>query len=115
MVLHTEESTGKVEEDAEVEVVDHLPGRIDSQEGEDVNIWEEPPDSRKNIVFAKGKEEGGKKAIKAASLNKLIQLLTSEQDKAHDLNIKNFLYTYHTFTSPEMLLKKLIQRYNLCS
>lgn len=98
------------EGDAEVQSVDHIPGRIDA-DAEDVNIWDEPGDSRKYISFHK--EEGGKKGIRAASLNKLIQYLTSEKDKAHDLNMQNFFYTYHSFTTPEQLLKKLIQRYTV--
>jgi len=52
------------------------------------------------------------KAIKAASLNKLVILLTPE--KNHDLEYaKTFLLTYQSFTTPEKLLQKLIQRYHV--
>ncbi|EGG19007.1 Ras guanine nucleotide exchange factor [Cavenderia fasciculata] len=52
------------------------------------------------------------KAIKAASLNKLVILLAPE--KNHDLEYtKIFLLTYQSFTTPEKLLQKLIQRYNV--
>ncbi|GAM22694.1 hypothetical protein SAMD00019534_058690 [Acytostelium subglobosum LB1] len=52
------------------------------------------------------------KAIKAASLNKLVILLTPE--KNHDLEYaKTFLLTYQSFTTNEKLLQKLIQRYQV--
>ncbi|KAF2071514.1 hypothetical protein CYY_007175 [Polysphondylium violaceum] len=52
------------------------------------------------------------KSIKAASLNKLVILLTPE--KNHDLEYaKTFLLTYQSFTTPEKLLQKLIQRYHV--
>ncbi|EGC30159.1 hypothetical protein DICPUDRAFT_41848, partial [Dictyostelium purpureum] len=50
--------------------------------------------------------------VKAASLNILVTLLTPENN--HDLEYtKTFLLTYQSFTTPEMLLQKLIQRYHV--
>eukprot|EP01114_Cavostelium_apophysatum_P000982 TRINITY_DN10849_c0_g1_i1.p1 TRINITY_DN10849_c0_g1~~TRINITY_DN10849_c0_g1_i1.p1 ORF type:complete len:988 (-),score=251.34 TRINITY_DN10849_c0_g1_i1:62-3025(-) len=101
------------ETDPEVEVVDHLPGRNDTKEEHDVNIWEETADTPSNIV--KSKQEGSDRTvIVAATLNKLVQHLTSEKEKVHDVQfMRTFLYSYQSFTSPEMLLKKLIQRYHV--
>jgi len=99
--------------DPEVEVIDHLPGRNDTKEEHDVNIWDEPSDDSTNIV--KDREEGSDRMIiVSATLNKLVQHLTSEKEKVHDVSfMRTFLYTYQSFTSPEMLLKKLIQRYHV--
>ncbi|KAN0031401.1 hypothetical protein ACTFIV_005265 [Dictyostelium citrinum] len=56
--------------------------------------------------------ETNKPQVKAASLNKLVILLTP--DNNHDLEYtKTFLLTYQSFTTPEMLLEKLIQRYHV--
>ncbi|KAK5583167.1 hypothetical protein RB653_004757 [Dictyostelium firmibasis] len=50
--------------------------------------------------------------VKAASLNKLVILLTPENN--HDLEYtKTFLLMYQSFTTPEILLQKLIQRYHV--
>ena len=48
--------------------------RIDNDE-DDVDIWLEPEDSRKNIV--RTTDENGKSVIRAANLNKLVQVLSS--------------------------------------
>jgi hypothetical protein len=45
---------------------------------EDVNIWNEPPDSEENIIM--DVDENGDRTIKAATLNKLIYHLTTEND-----------------------------------
>ncbi|KAL6058729.1 Ras guanine nucleotide exchange factor A, variant 2 [Balamuthia mandrillaris] len=50
--------------------------------------------------------------IQAASLNKLVETLTSEKH-ADQSFIKTFLMTYRTFTTPEKLLMKLIERYKV--
>lgn len=67
--------------DAEVELVDHMAGagRVDAQlDGEeDVDIWAEPDDSRKNILRIK--DDNGKSVIKAANLNKLVQVFSKFQ------------------------------------
>eukprot|EP01098_Paradermamoeba_levis_P016727 TRINITY_DN9231_c0_g1_i1.p1 TRINITY_DN9231_c0_g1~~TRINITY_DN9231_c0_g1_i1.p1 ORF type:complete len:652 (-),score=199.83 TRINITY_DN9231_c0_g1_i1:128-2083(-) len=76
----------------------------EEKEVEDVNIWEEPEVN--NIAYDNNKD------IKAASLNKLVERLTSEKNL--DLNyVKTFLMTYQSFTTPEKLLSKLIQRYHV--
>ncbi|GAM27522.1 hypothetical protein SAMD00019534_106980 [Acytostelium subglobosum LB1] len=108
-VLDPELSIFKKEEtfDEEVQQVDNMYRRIENEE--DINVWEEGDDRnlRKN-------EDTKKPSVKAASLNKLIQFLTSEKDRQHDhvSFMKSFLYTHQTFTTSENLLKKLIQRYS---
>eukprot|EP00026_Physarum_polycephalum_P001082 Phypoly_transcript_01083.p1 GENE.Phypoly_transcript_01083~~Phypoly_transcript_01083.p1 ORF type:complete len:303 (+),score=60.34 Phypoly_transcript_01083:1453-2361(+) len=80
--------------DPELELVDHMAGagRVDAQaEEEDVDIWLEPDDSRKNIV--RTKDPNGKSVIRAANLNKLVQVL--DKGKAPytiDLNTFHFLF-----------------------
>lgn len=57
---------------------------------------------------------GGEKirAIKAASLNRLIVMLALYEK--HDIEyMKTFLLTYQSFTKPAKLLQKLIQRYHV--
>eukprot|EP00026_Physarum_polycephalum_P002180 Phypoly_transcript_02185.p1 GENE.Phypoly_transcript_02185~~Phypoly_transcript_02185.p1 ORF type:complete len:940 (-),score=130.13 Phypoly_transcript_02185:39-2858(-) len=101
--------------DPEVELVDHMvgAGRNDQLDNEDdIDIWLEPEDTRKNIV--RTTDESGKPVIRAANLNKLVQALTYDRDKAPDPHyLKMFFYTYQSFTSPQMLLKKLIQKYHV--
>ncbi len=80
------------------------------QDGEeDIDIWEEKEDSRSNII--RGKDAGNKAFIRAANLNKLVQVLTLEKTDA--VYLRTFFYTYQSFTSPEVLLKKLMQKYNV--
>lgn len=54
--------------------------------------------------------------IKAATLNKLVERMATHQsnDFAVAVNfMKTFLMTYKSFTTPEKLLNKLLQRYNV--
>ncbi|KAJ5075793.1 ras guanine nucleotide exchange factor i-related [Anaeramoeba ignava] len=81
----------------------------DEQE-DDIYFWKEPPDS--NIIYQEDKDTGEQKKIKAASLNKLVERLTHEQE--HSLPyLETFLMTYQSFTTPKMLLRKLIQRWHV--
>ena len=61
-----------------------------------------------NILFTDTGE------IKAATLNQLILKLTTDDSKDSSLHLKflkTFLLTYRSFTTPEILLEKLMQRY----
>lgn len=72
-----------------------------------INIWDEGPDSEQNFRY--DKKRG---VVVAASFNKLVERITSSKD--HDMEfVKTFLYTYQSFATPEKLLKKLIERYNV--
>jgi hypothetical protein len=70
----------------------------------DINIWEDPFDDQLII-------EPNTSQIMAGSLNRLIELLTPEEEV--DLTyVRAFLLTYQLFTSSTILLAKLSQRYN---
>ena len=67
-------------------------------------MWDEEESSNTVLYNDKGQ-------IRAGTLNKLVQALTSE--KVTDLEfMKGFLMTYLAFTTPEKLLEKLVQRYH---
>nr|WEL12724.1 ras guanine nucleotide exchange factor K-like [Halisarca dujardinii] len=80
---------------------------------EDSHIWLEKEDCSDNIVFDKIRSSKEKSIlIAAATFNKLVERLTSSSE--HDMQfVKTFLLTYQSFTSPERLLRKLIERYNV--
>jgi hypothetical protein len=77
---------------------------------DDCNIWDEGPDNEHNIRFKKsGPGEG---MVLGASFNKLVERITSVTD--HDIEfVKTFLLTYQSFATPDKLLRKLIERYNV--
>eukprot|EP00698_Gefionella_okellyi_P013172 TRINITY_DN3592_c0_g2_i1.p1 TRINITY_DN3592_c0_g2~~TRINITY_DN3592_c0_g2_i1.p1 ORF type:complete len:494 (+),score=108.16 TRINITY_DN3592_c0_g2_i1:60-1541(+) len=80
----------------------------------DVNIWE--ADAREGIVRAPATTSDSLEGIMAASLNKLVELLTLGQtsDTVDNLKFtKTLLMTYRSFTSAERLLSKLIQRFDV--
>ncbi|KJE88700.1 hypothetical protein CAOG_000298 [Capsaspora owczarzaki ATCC 30864] len=78
----------------------------------EVNIWDEGPDSDANILLETQPDSEGNRQVRAASFNKLVERLTDS--KMADLKfVKTFLLTYQSFTSPERLLQKLIERYNV--
>lgn len=74
-------------------------------------IWDEPIDSTtaKQDLVDEGKT--AKVVTKAATLNRLVTALTAE--KNHDTPFMNtFMLTYQSFTTPALLLEKLLQRYH---
>eukprot|EP00002_Diphylleia_rotans_P026747 TRINITY_DN534_c1_g3_i2.p1 TRINITY_DN534_c1_g3~~TRINITY_DN534_c1_g3_i2.p1 ORF type:complete len:1016 (-),score=233.74 TRINITY_DN534_c1_g3_i2:791-3838(-) len=75
----------------------------------DVNIWDEPADSPSNIVMYNGTNG---ESIKLATLNKLVERLLP-QKTSNVTYMKTFITTYRSFTTPEMLLRKIRQRYNI--
>lgn len=130
------------EGDPEVEQVDHLRVRSSTTNSkdrgeQDINIWEEVGENMTTGVIQSTTSSNDsssssnlnttsdKKVILAASLNRLVQLLTNEKDKVSGLFpsftslildilfMKTFLYTYQSFTTPDTLLKKLIERYHV--
>ncbi|KAJ3445396.1 ras guanine nucleotide exchange factor i-related [Anaeramoeba flamelloides] len=106
------------ETDSEIGLINYLSSlgyKEKEEDGEDLpSIWEE--DSSENIIYVDNKleEEGeeGSKEIRAASINKLVQLLTHETDP-NVLYLKTFLMTYQSFTTPKILFYKLTERYNI--
>ena len=78
----------------------------------DTSVWDETQQEGVNINFDQTDPKLTKKPIKSASLNCLILRLTDPG--APDLQLqKAFLTTYQSFCSPEKLLSKLIQRYDV--
>ncbi|XP_019851329.1 PREDICTED: uncharacterized protein LOC100638387 isoform X1 [Amphimedon queenslandica] len=75
---------------------------------DDCNIWDEGPDSEHNIRFKKTNEL----VVVGATFNKLVERITSVTD--HDIEfVKTFLLTYQSYATPDKLLRKLIERYNV--
>lgn len=72
----------------------------------ETHIWDEGKDKPQvNVVF------GNDKSIQAATLNKLVERIT---DSAVNNDYRNtFMETYRSFTSPETILRKLFERYNV--
>ena len=87
------------------------PTQDDDDEG--VNIWEEPPSSEDNIQYEEEEgDEGFKLILAAATLNKLVEELTTAE-KVDTEFLHAFLLTYQSFTTPFVFLNKLIQRFNV--
>ncbi|KAJ3441705.1 ras guanine nucleotide exchange factor a [Anaeramoeba flamelloides] len=109
---------------------------IDTDEN-DTNIWDEPPDNEKNIIYEnlalkhnledlendhnneenilKKNKTNGKndhqKDIYCANINKLVEKLT---DKKTQVRFRDaFIMTYPSFMKPTHLLSKLKERYNV--
>lgn len=76
----------------------------------DVNIWQEPVTG--NITWSDKPQDNEPKSIHSASLNKLVENLTSPANPNMTF-LKTFLLTYTTFTTAEKLLHKLIERYHV--
>lgn len=70
----------------------------------DINIWEDPYDDELILEPETGQ-------IVAGSLNRLVELLTPEEE-VDLVFVRAFLVTYQLFTTSTMLLAKLSQRYN---
>eukprot|EP00300_Choanocystis_sp_HF-7_P013996 c18531_g1_i3.p1 GENE.c18531_g1_i3~~c18531_g1_i3.p1 ORF type:complete len:575 (+),score=26.95 c18531_g1_i3:260-1726(+) len=84
-------------------------------EGVHANIWEVDLTTPSHILFDdKATVEEGESSdkIKAASLNALIERLTSEK-KADLKFVKTFVTTYRSFCTPALLLQKLLERYEV--
>ena len=93
----------------DIDFVDHL-GALEVQLAhesvDDVPIWSEPTDPSVVNIVVDGEE------VKSGTLNKLVERLTSSQ--MMDIKFRDtFVLTYRSFTTPEMLLEKLIQRYQV--
>ncbi|KAJ6237978.1 ras guanine nucleotide exchange factor a [Anaeramoeba flamelloides] len=121
------------------EKIDELGLDLIDTEEHDINIWDEPPDNEKNIIYEnltqmiKDKNEiletnngkhhtmatKNKKKIKndnqkdiyCANVNKLVEKLT---DKKTQVRFRDgFIMTYQSFMKPTHLLSKLKERYKV--
>ena len=81
---------------------------------EDMNIWNEKNNKLKLVVKEANEKQAGKSCIRAASLNKLVQALTSDKNLDNTF-LKTFITTYRSFTTPWQLLSKLLERYDVPS
>jgi hypothetical protein len=82
----------------------------EEEEREDVDIWEEPEG---NITVETIGGENPVDVVKAGSFNRLVEKLTDESRIDTQSYLPTFLMTYQSFTTPEKLLQKLVQRYNV--
>ena len=83
------------------------PNADQDEQDDDVNIWE--PASENDLRF---RMVNNKTVVQGGTLNKLIEHLTAETQV--DIRfMQTFLLTYQSFTTPEKLLRKLIQRYQV--
>ncbi|KAJ6231325.1 ras guanine nucleotide exchange factor a [Anaeramoeba flamelloides] len=84
-----------------------------------LNIWEEPEDNPKNIIYDTGEDPKKKidknarifDIIHCANINKLVEKLTNNQTEVRFRDA--FIMTYQSFMKPEYLLSKLKERYNV--
>jgi hypothetical protein len=93
--------------------VHYGPPALDDDDEEGCNIWDEPPSSLENDIYEE--VESGESVIRvlvAATLNKLVVALTSEEKVDVDF-LDAFLLTYQSFTTPFTFLNKLIQRFDV--
>lgn len=77
----------------------------------DTNIWAEKKDSEGNILFER---DGDRVEVKAGTLNQLVMRLTNDVEAEQDF-IQTFLICYRSFTTPEELFHKLMERFNIPS
>eukprot|EP01105_Mastigella_eilhardi_P017713 TRINITY_DN4084_c0_g1_i5.p1 TRINITY_DN4084_c0_g1~~TRINITY_DN4084_c0_g1_i5.p1 ORF type:complete len:1322 (+),score=230.17 TRINITY_DN4084_c0_g1_i5:3-3968(+) len=75
------------------------------KEEQGINIWDEPADNAGNFI------PDTEFTIRAANLNKLVEHLTLAGKTDITLQ-KTFITTYRSFTTPELLFEKLLQRYH---
>jgi hypothetical protein len=94
------------EEDSEVQVYDYVPKTSFEAEVEEEDKMVD--DDSSNLVF-----DPETKEVMFATLNNLVSWLTSASNPDLATFRKIFLMTYQSFTTSDILLHKLIQRYHL--
>eukprot|EP00339_Tiarina_fusa_P009922 CAMPEP_0117039822 /NCGR_PEP_ID=MMETSP0472-20121206/27916_1 /TAXON_ID=693140 ORGANISM="Tiarina fusus, Strain LIS" /NCGR_SAMPLE_ID=MMETSP0472 /ASSEMBLY_ACC=CAM_ASM_000603 /LENGTH=442 /DNA_ID=CAMNT_0004750403 /DNA_START=436 /DNA_END=1760 /DNA_ORIENTATION=+ len=84
----------------------------DGEEEEECNIWLEASDSEANITFDKKSKEKSIQSIETATLNKLVERVTSPEE--YDVDFVNvFVMMYRAFTTEERLWQKLVERFRV--
>lgn len=81
----------------------------DGDSDSDGSIWD---DSNPSLFLWEPEENAENGTLRAGTLNKLIQVLTSAQNFDNTF-LKTFITTYRSFTTPWVLLSKLIERFNV--
>ncbi|GAM22778.1 hypothetical protein SAMD00019534_059530 [Acytostelium subglobosum LB1] len=84
----------------------------DEYEDDGVNIWDEPPENIVVETTRNAEDDQDEEVVKWGTLNKLVETLT-HGSKVDQQFLKTFMMTYQSFCSPEKLLGKLEQRYNV--
>jgi RasGEF domain/RasGEF N-terminal motif len=77
------------------------------------NIWDEIESGRvDNLVVAAADDDDAKCVVRSGTLNMLVERLTSPTQP--DITyMKTFITTYRSFTTPEVLLQKLVERFHV--
>jgi RasGEF domain/RasGEF N-terminal motif len=74
------------------------------------NFWTEPGGKKGKFLWEVPEKKGAD--MKKASLNALVQTLTSDKVYSQDFT-KAFLRTYQSFATPRLLIAKLAERFNV--
>lgn len=78
----------------------------------DVDIWDLSDEEREQQIITELDPVESKEHLYAASFNVLVERLTSPFEVSPNF-LPAFLVTYQSFTTPEALFNKLIQRFNI--
>eukprot|EP01080_Neovahlkampfia_damariscottae_P010131 gene10131-2550_t len=76
------------------------------------NVWLEILNNEEDNIWAPFDQKQNRIDVKAMTLSKMIDLLTLEEEFEPRF-LDTFLMTYRSFTTPEVLLKKLIEKYDV--
>eukprot|EP01156_Anaeramoeba_ignava_P005919 Anaeramoba_ignava/a347316_22.p1 GENE.a347316_22~~a347316_22.p1 ORF type:complete len:460 (+),score=143.59 a347316_22:1220-2599(+) len=107
-IEQTKQDDLSLDQDNEV-VLNELLSFQDEKTNENIDsIWLEPENSDENILYV----DQEKTILCAASINRLIQILTGVE-KAKREFMRVFFMTYQTFMTPKELLKKLVERFHV--
>ncbi|KAI9143512.1 ras guanine nucleotide exchange factor domain-containing protein [Paraphysoderma sedebokerense] len=91
--------------------------QVSENKTDHLDIWKEGPDHASNVVFASGGDDPDKELkIASATLNKIVEKLTMADVSdfgSYTSFVQTVLLTFHSFTTPEVLLRKLIERYHV--
>ncbi|KAH3766578.1 Ras guanine nucleotide exchange factor [Pelomyxa schiedti] len=103
----------QTEEDAEVEAFESFTSNFDDEaEEEDTNIWNEPRQEGVNVILRPTREEHCTTVI-AGTINQFVCMLTELGSDRDMLFQKIFFGIYPMFITPDRLLSKLLQRYQV--
>ncbi|KAJ6232182.1 ras guanine nucleotide exchange factor i-related [Anaeramoeba flamelloides] len=110
----SQQKNGEESSNGNLDIMNHFKnmGLEEDEDDEEglTSVWDH---EQNNIIYLESETSSSKtKGVKAASLNKLIELLTPETDQ-NIKYMKTFLMTYQSFTTPSKLLNKLMQRYHV--
>lgn len=82
-----------------------VPASIENERETGADIWSSK--EKDDLILDQNNE------IQAVSLNVLIEMLTSDKGGLNQEDLNTFLLTYQSFTTPEIVLQKLIERWRV--